>query len=186
MSALEMEIWFPSQQEVTVFLGSSFVDRDERDVAYLSLFSYFAARTSANLGGSPAKRMLGAHLMNISSQGEPAARFPLAENDVALCPPTTRGGRKGFTSTLKPDKRKFFTYKLHGFGMLGKGSEFYAPMAVFAFAAHLFDRHGEDQTFTTALRQVASGVGSATVTDQLGIINQHDVAMAALAVALSN
>jgi len=180
MSAIEMEVWFPSQEEVTVFVETTFVDRDALEAAMLMFFTYFAARSAANLSGSPAQQPLGYNLVSLRNDGGATANGLLAANDVTLTTPTVRGGRKGFKATLHPDKRKFFTYKPQGFGLLGKGADFYAPMAVFAFAAYLFAHYGSNPRFADSLGSVAFRIGAPTATGELGVLNQYDFAMRAL------
>lgn len=176
-----MEIWFPSQEEVTVFAETTFADREGLEAAMLMFFSYFAARTAANLSGSPAQAPLGYSLMKFRVGGTNVANELLAANDVSRTTPTTRAGRKGFRATLHPFKdRNFFKYKPQGFGMLGKGVDFYAPMAVFAFASYLVDHYGANAQFADALCNVAAGIGEPTAIGELGVLNQHEYALRAL------
>ncbi len=177
MSGFDLEIWFPSQEEVSVFMETTFSNDEEPEFGMLGLFSLFAARTSANLKGRAAQHMLGSALLEFRSGGNGHPAGLLAQNDVVLKSPTLHGGRKGFKATFRPNTRKFFTYKSKGFGVMGKGTDFYAPMAVFAFAAYLYDRYGASPSFAGALRNVAEGIGSHTLSGQLGIINQHDIAL---------
>ncbi len=177
MSGFDLEIWFPSQEEVSVFMETTFSSDEGPEFGMLGFFSLFAARTAANLNGSPAQHGLGSALLGFRSGGNGYPAGLLAQSDVVLKSPTVRGGRKGFKATCRPNARKFFTYKPQGFGIMGKGTEFYAPMAVFAFAAYLYDRYGANPSFAGALRNVAEGIGGHTLSGQLGIINQHDIAL---------
>ena len=55
-----------------------------------------------------------------------------------------------------------------------------APMAVFAFAAYLFDHYGSNPRFADSLGSVAFRIGAPTATGELGVLNQYDFAMRAL------
>jgi hypothetical protein len=88
-------------------------------------------------------------------------------------------GRKGFVSEFDPGKARFFAYKPHGFGLLGRGADFYAPMAVFAFLAYLFDENGATEAEKAQVEQAASLIGYSAADGLINVANQHDIALRA-------
>ncbi len=81
ISGFNLEIWFPSQEEVSVFMETTFSSDEEPEFGMLGLFSLFAARTATNLNGSPAQRGLGSALLGFRSGGNGYPAGLLAQND---------------------------------------------------------------------------------------------------------
>jgi hypothetical protein len=65
MNGMNLEIWFPQQDEVTVFLESSFDDADEELFYETSLFALYAARQIVNFRNDQVAQSLAATLMGI-------------------------------------------------------------------------------------------------------------------------
>lgn len=175
---MNLEVWFPQQDEVSVWLESSFTDPDEERMYEAMLFALFAARHLANDGSSSASQMLGQVLFSLDER-EPRAEVLEALSHVKLISPNGRGGRKGFSCEFRPEKRAFFKLHLHGFGLLGKGMDYYAPWATIALLAWLLDRRQEDARYQLALGMAAKMVGAAAVSGQISVRTQSDIAIQA-------
>lgn len=184
MDGMNLEIWFPQQDQVTVFLESSVIDSDEERFHETSFFALFATRQIANLGTDWVGQSLAATLSEIDLD-RPADDALEKLGDVELVTPSTPGGRKGFTAELVPEKRGFFKMHPRGFGMLGKGVSYYAPTSTVAFLAYLLDRRRDDAEYTRALTTTAKMVGHAGAQGAIRVTTSAQVAMQAAAAGWS-
>jgi len=181
MGGARVEVWFPRQEQVSVFLETARPNaEDGRSVAGV-LFTLFASRTLANLGTSLGGEALATFLGGISHNGITGhtPRQLLRDNDVEVIPAGPGKGRKGFVSSFDPNKAKFFSYKPHGFGLLGRGADFYGPMAVFALLAYLFDDNGASDVEKEKVEKAAHLVGRSAADGLINVVNQHEVAASA-------
>ena len=173
---LRLEIWFPQQDEVSVFLESAVVDPDEERFFETHLFTLFAARQLGNLGGSDPGALLLAEALTTLGEGAVRASVQERLGDVRLVPAAPSSGRKGFTAELQPGKRSLFKLKPHGFGLMGRGVGYYAPISVLALLASLLDRRSADEEYQGALGRAATYVGAAAHQGMLGITSQAEIA----------
>jgi hypothetical protein len=182
------EIWFPAQERVSVFLESSVPSGDGGDVADVALSAYFFARMVANLGNSPGCAAMVRFLSQSSSAEdvESTVNRLLRDNDVKRVPPDGGRGRKGFTASLRPDERSFFKCKLHGFGILGRGSDFYAPMAVMALLSATLEKHQGDQKVVGFLAAVTQSIAWAGCQGRINAVSQYEIADQAIAGAANS
>lgn len=180
MDGMNLEIWFPQQDQVTVFLESSVIDSDEERFHETSLFALFATRQIANLGTDWVGQSLAATLSGIDLD-RPADDALEKLGDVELVTPSTPGGRKGFTAELRPEKRGFFKMHPRGFGIMGKGVQYYAPTSTVALLASLLDRRRDDAEYTRALTATAKIVGHTGAQGAIGVTTSAQVAMKAAA-----
>jgi hypothetical protein len=178
---MNLEVWFPQQDEVTVFLESSFPDQDEEQFYETSLFALFAARQIANGRGDAFSSSLAEVLFSINETSPLSHVESQLEGEVRVGSPTSRGGRKGFTAEFRPEKRAFFKLNMHGFGMLGKGVGYYAPTSTLALLCWMLRRRHDDQAYQRALATTAKAVGAAGVSGMISVTSQSQVAMQASA-----
>lgn len=185
MGGINLEIWFQQSNEVTVFLETSFVDSDEEMFYETYLFSLYAARHIANLGADDfAGSSLASVLLSIDTSNPLADVESRLEGEVHIGSPTRdRGGRKGFTAELRPEKRAFFNLKLHGFGLLGKGAGYYAPTSTLALLCWLLRRRKDDPTYQRALGATAENIGLAGTRGMINVASQSEIAMQAAGAA---
>lgn len=176
---MNLEVWFPAQDEVTVFLESSIADADEEQFYETSLFTLFAVRQIANGRGDFASRSLAEVLFSLSEERPFPDVEERLEGEVRVSSPTARGGRKGFSCEFRPDKRAFFKLHMHGFGMLGKGVAYYAPTSTLALLWWLLRRRLDDQNYQRALGTAAKAVGAAGVSGMISVTSQAQIAMQA-------
>jgi hypothetical protein len=187
MNEMNLEIWFPQPDVVTVSLASSAVDEelslelsavDEERMCETMLFALFAARQIANLKKGGTGASLGEVLFSVD-QHHPLPDVEARLGGVRVESPGVRGGGKGFTAELRPDKRGFFKAFPHGFGLLGRGLDYYGPTSVLALLSWLLKRRQDDDEYQGALGFTAKGVGAAGGTGQITVMSQVQVAMTA-------
>jgi hypothetical protein len=183
LNGIDLEVWFPQQDEVTVFLESSITDGEEERLYETMLFALFAARQIANGRGDASSVSLADVLFEID------AHLPLADvesrllGEVRVGSPTSRGGRRGFTAEFRPEKRGFFKLHMHGFGVLGKGVGYYAPASTLALLCWMLRRREDDDVYQRALGMAAKGVGAAGVSGMISVTSQAQIAMQAAGAA---
>lgn len=177
---MNLEVWFPQQNEVSVFLESSVGDPEEEQSLETGLFALYAARQIANLGGDGYSL---AAVLQATDTAEPLSQAEQRLGDVRVTSPRASGGRKGFTVELRPDERAFFKLKAHGFGMMGKGVGYYAPTSTLALLYWLLNRRKDDRTYQRALAAAAENVGIAGSQGLINVTSQADIAMQAAGAA---
>jgi hypothetical protein len=183
MSGMNLEVWFPQQNEVSVFLESSYPDPDEERFYETCLFALYAARQIASLG--PDGDSL-AFVLQTTDTSNPLPQTVERLDEVRLVAPRWAGrggGRKGFTCELRPDKRAFFKLHLHGFGMMGRGVSYYAPTSTLALLYWLLDRRKDDPLYQRALAATAENVGILGMQGSITVTSQAPLAMEAATAA---
>ncbi len=134
---MNLEIWFPQQNEVTVFLESSITDDDEERFYESAVFALYAARQIANLRDEGMSLAL---VLQSTDTSSPLKQTKERLDDVRVLSPTGGdSGRKGFSAKFRPEKRAYFKLHLHGFGMTGRGVD-----GLTAEAERACDEHGID------------------------------------------
>jgi hypothetical protein len=169
MNGMNLEVWFPQQNHVTVFLESSFADPGEESAVEVHLFAHYACRQIANLGGEPT---LCAALAGVDP-AEPLVSVEQMLDDVTVSSPQTRGGARGFTAEFRPGPR--FKLKGHGFGLMGKGVGYYAPTSTLALLCWLLRRR-DHAAYRTALAATAATIGELGMGGMITVRSQGDAA----------
>ncbi|HZT17071.1 MAG TPA: hypothetical protein VFA19_14115 [Gaiellaceae bacterium] len=178
---MNLEVWFPQQNEVSVFLESSIGDPDEEQFYETCLFGLYAARQIANLGREGGSL---AFVLQTTDTLNPLAQTLERLDEVRVGSPRhSGGGRKGFTCQLRPEKRAFFKLDAHGFGMLGKGAGYYAPTSTLALLYWLLERRKDDPVYQRALAATAENVGILGMRGQITVTTQAPLAMEATTAA---
>jgi hypothetical protein len=178
---MNLEVWFPQQNEVSVVLESSILDPDEEQFYETSLFALYAARQIANLGREGGSL---AFVLQTTDTSNPLEQAKERLDEVRVVSPlVSRGGRKGFTCELRPDKRAFFKLNAHGFGMMGRGAGYYAPTSTLALFYWLLNQRKDDATYQRALAATAENVGILGMRGQISVTTQAPLAMEAAAAA---
>jgi hypothetical protein len=181
VEGFDLEIWFPDQDRVSVFLESSFADEEDEEMHEVMLFALFAARQIANFGGDATAQSLSWALTALDEDAPLRSAMEKLDG-VALVPPSSGGGRKGFKAEYRLSKRGFFKVKPKGFGMLGSGVGYYAPTSTIALLAYLLGRRESSQA-RRALALAANFVGMAGLSGEIGARSQAHVAMQAASAA---
>jgi hypothetical protein len=178
---MNLEVWFPQQDEASVFLESSFTDPDEEQFHETALFALYAARQLANLRGEGASL---AFVLQTTDTRNPLAQAKERLGEVRVVSPRHQGaGRKGFTCELRPDKRGFFKLHQHGFGIMRRGVGYYAPTSTLALLSWLLDRRKDNSVYQRALSATAENVGILGMQGAITITSQAALAMQATAAA---
>ena len=180
-SGINLEVWFPQQDVVTVLLESSLSDADDERFFETSVFALFAARQISSTGGFTGSSL--SEVLFSFSETNPVIGVEsyLAEMEVQVGSPSGRGGHKGFTAEFRPEERNFFKLHGHGFGMLGKGVDYYAPTSTVALLWWLLRHRQDDQAYQRALGTTAKAVGAAGVSGMISVRSNAQIAMQAAA-----
>jgi hypothetical protein len=173
---MNLEVWFPQQDEVSIFLESSISDSEQEPFHEIALFALFASRQIANLGGIGASL---AYVLQTTDTLAPLRQVEERLDDVRVVSPVSRGGRKGFTAEYRPDKRAFFKMHASGFGILGRGVDYYAPTSTLALLYWLLKRRADDPIYQRALAAAAENVGIAGTQGMIGVRSSAPVALQA-------
>ena len=178
-----LEIWFPSPEEVSVFIETPASNAQAREVIESSLFAAYAARQLVNLRKGVSSEMLASTLASLEHP-ESDDDIPEQLGDTRIVAPSPRRGRKGFEATVAlKDGIPLITLHPRGFGMLGRGVDFYAPTSTLALYLHLLRRMSPEGRFV--LVETAKTVGSFAITGKLALTSQAQVAGAAVADAVA-
>jgi hypothetical protein len=178
---MNLEIWFPQQNEVSVFLESAIPDPDEEQFYETSLFALYAARQIANLRAEGASL---AFVLQTTDTSNPLAQTRERLDEVRVSSPRgAGGGRKGFTCELRPDRQACFRLHAHGFGMMGRGVGYYAPTSTLALLYWLLARRKADATYQRALAATAENIGILGMRGAITVTSQSPLAMEAAAAA---
>jgi hypothetical protein len=178
-----LEIWYPSMDEVSIFIevpGDGF----ERELTEAKLFAAFAAEMITALGKGAAKEHLCDTLWGLSSVDIADVHM----GALKIVPATPGKGRKGFEGALwiSPHNVRV-KVKPKGFGVLGRGVGFYAPMATFALFLQLHGRQSPRGQFVLVKTAEIIGYlgGAGKLTPGLSAAAAVDSATAELHAALS-
>jgi hypothetical protein len=174
---MNLEIWFPQQDEASVFLESSIADADEEGFHETVLFALYAARQIANLRHSAPSLI---EVLRSTDTSNPLIQAQLRLEGISVRSPGIGSqGRKGFTAELRPNKRNAFKMKPHGFGMTGAGVDYYAPTSTLALLYWLLERRKDDSRYQRALSATAENIGIAGSQGSIGVTTQVPIAMQA-------
>jgi hypothetical protein len=180
---MNLEVWFPQQEEVTVFLESTFSDLEEERFSEIWLFALYAARQIASTGGATASSLSG--VLGTIDEQAPLVQVEQLLGDVVVTSPTQGGGRRGFTAELRPDRRGFFKLHARGFGLMGQGVGYYAPTSTLALLTWLLRRRVDDPSYQLALATAAQCIGYNGGRGEITLTSQAEVAMQAVKDGLS-
>jgi hypothetical protein len=179
MNGMSLEIWIPRQGEVTVVLESTFPDQDDEQRFETSLFAHYVARQLATtLKNKGVLYFTLADALITLDEDDPLADVEDQLSGVRVASPSTRGGRKGFTAELRPEKDgAFFELYAHGFRLLGKGVAYYVPTSTLALLAWLLRCRVDNRDYQKALALTARNVGVAASREMLNMSSEAKIAM---------
>ena len=143
MDEARLEIWFPSTEEVSVFVEATETG-PEREVTEAAFFAAYAARQIADFRNDATAQSLSRVLFDQEQLGadEPA---PTSVGETRLVPPTPDQGRKGFVARFQyQNGLPRIHLKAKGFGVMGRGVPFYGPTSTQALLFHLLGRHSPE------------------------------------------
>lgn len=143
---LHLEIHFHQQEEGSVFLESNIVKNKEEEYAHILLLTNYIWRNLSNLELEPSG-MLNSELAQLSSGGKELLKeINRNSNKPKLVDYKGTKGRKRFTANLDYKSAEYIgNFQLHtkGFGLLGHGISYYAPVSVILLIKYLSKRYIE-------------------------------------------
>jgi hypothetical protein len=189
-----LEIRFPADDEAAVLLSSTGTGEADKQ-AEVVLFCLYATRAISNLRQTDAALAL---IRSLAALGH--ATVEDVREFVQGTGPTTDDGEEITVQFVSPDQassndksfranvryigeetnpRIVFNMKPRGFGLLGKGVDYYAPGSVLVLLYTLLKRREDDETYLIRLARAAGLIGQLAETDKYAFGNQMDVAVAA-------
>lgn len=183
MSAIQFHLgmYFPSQEAATVVVSSPELPAREYLFGSLLMFTNYATRTISNLGKSETADILVRSLASIDL-------VAIAETDtvggvrLSCSEKPPKKYEKSFTSRLDASVSRGvpnikFDYKYSGFGWLGRGLGFYAPLSVLGLVWDNAKRIGSVPGAAAAWAEAASGIAKVYAIGQIGVANQRELAL---------
>jgi len=173
-----LEIHFYQQDEVAVFFENNALGEDE-SFAELLTYALFTARTLVNLNNNPQGIGLIAVLEKIFQDPDEFFRSELGSMPK-IVDYRSNEGRKSLIVTTDYDKntnRVKFWLKTKGFGLLGRGLNYYSPIAVTTLFRYLINRRKEDREFLVSMVSISSTLGTLMYGGNLKMTEQHNVAL---------
>ena len=194
--ALGLSIDFYDEDTAAVMLTSSSTDARLQQLAVL-MFCLFMSRQIVNLGRGPSQS-LRSIFQRLSSIEDLIETKDAVSQQIKLVPQRAQSGKKRFTAELSCSPRfdlegltEFdgnnidlrlremkewgivFSMQPHGFGLLGRGVNYYGPTSVMALLTTLAEKYLEDTAFLHRLTAAASVV---SLREELNIKNQPQIA----------
>jgi hypothetical protein len=172
-SGIRSEIHFHEQDCTSVFTEAS-LPRDYRHVWEIQLFVHFAIRQMLCVGQPAVPLAQGLRYGPKVGTPEFAAEMEV----LRIVPYPGHKGRKYFTlQFVGNDDRKHFAMKAHGFGLMYRGINYYAPMSVMAFLEVLAAEHRDNPDYLAALSCAASLCGFVHLNNEIRVDNQEKLAV---------
>lgn len=170
-----LAIHFHQQDEASVFLENTANDREEK-FGEILLFCLFALRTMSNFGNQPTAGQIAMLLSQMNGELKNFIKHEDLDSPRLIDYPGTQG-RKKFIVTLNASDDNFsFKYKPKGFGILGKGINYYAPNAIFLLLRYLVNRRLKDKEFIKGLEKAATQCGEVFNNGNLAMSNEIQIA----------
>jgi hypothetical protein len=173
---MRLEIDYHQQDQASLFLESSNSNQEEL-FGEILLFCCFTLRVLVNLGQSQVASSLATLLLRIEKNLSNINEFD-GPDWPEIVEYKGTSGRKQFIANLKYSDNSFnFNLDTKGFGLLGRGIDYYAPNSVFLLLKYLAKRRFEDKNYITNLAQAAIQCGQVFYSGRLTVINQSQVAL---------
>jgi hypothetical protein len=181
----QLGVYFPSREAATIVVSSNQLPAREHLFGCLLTFTNYAMRTLSNLGKSEITDGLASSLAGMTE----AHLLAIAKTDtlggVRLTSSTEvpKGYDKAFTCHLNASvdrgvPRLRFDYSYTGFGWLGRGLGFYAPMSVLALLWNNAKHVGHLPGVAAMWAEAASGIARLHYAGKIGLGNQRELALA--------
>lgn len=163
---------FYDRQRVAVRCTTSF---DDRALGELSLWCLFCLRTLGNLGRSQASQQLAEILLH-----NPSDIWMFVGDDFSNRPESVHyegDAKRRFTAQFEIAEKPHFDYQALGFGFLGWGLGYYAPLACAFFAKELLRQRRKDDAYASKLKKIGRRLAAVDV----GVANQVPIFMSIMA-----
>jgi hypothetical protein len=179
--AARLEIHFHDQERVSVILETT--GGPDEKFGELTLFAAYACRQLSSLGRGETSIQL-ASLLDAAGSDLEALIGYRNQAGARLVDYAGAPGRKRFESRLRLTDEKYrFDMHAKGFGILGRGAGYYAPVSVSLLLQYLVERRLLDREFLGALALVTQNCARAFVTRELTIPSQSRVSLSAATLA---
>ncbi len=175
--ASDAEIYFYEQETISIFF-ESFASGDHEKLGEIALSVLYTLRMISNLGANNEVTYdLGMMLLKIPSDIEKIASGNEL-TDFQLIQYPGHKGRKYFTAMVRmDDKGVNFDFKAKGFGLFGKGLNYYGPISVFALIRYLATKRADDEEYLNSLARSISRCGYLRKNDKITLTNQTQLAI---------
>ena len=177
MISTRLELHFYQQDEAAVFFENTGHGNEELLGEYLT-YGLFVARTLTNLGNSESG---GGLILVLEKMFQNPDEFLSSElgQMPKLVDYKGHGGRKIITSTMDYDEstsRVKYDVKYKGFGLLGRGTNYYAPISVTSLFRYLINKRNGDRGYLGDLVSLGSTLGTMMWSGNLPLLKHHDMA----------
>jgi len=165
--ASSADITFYSQEKASVFIEST---EPRASRAELRIFVHYVVRQYANFGTRDGTTAQLGYVMNAIGYEPGDETVRRVTDGVDVVPAQRAKGRKGFDISLSDAGH--VVVKPYGFGIIGRGIGYYAPVSVLVLVKHLWAERHDDTAFVNGLIFAAvqlatiGGIGTATPTNQ--------------------
>jgi hypothetical protein len=174
--AVNGELHFHEQEVLSIFHETNVSGRDEQ-FAELVFAGAFAIRSMSNLGVHDVTDALGQQLQLLGPLIDESPRAILTLRPQIVQYPGN-AGRKRFIAKLRLTTTQMkLDYAAKGFGFLAKGVGYYVPAAVSSLFRYFASRRLEDDSYLTALANVAAGCGQLQLQRQIRLTNHPQLVM---------
>lgn len=180
--AANLEIHFHDQERVSVILETN--GGEYELLGELFLFTAFACRQLVNLGRGKIGDSLAQILIGSSTNLEVLVNYKDSSGAYLVEYVGFPGRRIYEAKIILAGERYSFTMNPKGFGILGRGQEYYAPSSAFLLLQYFAKRRLNDPGFIDALGNAALGCGRCFLSNELTVISQNKMTNLIVAGAL--
>jgi hypothetical protein len=183
MTGANLDIGFRRRDEISVRLESTAAADVLRQVEIL-LFCLYASRQAANLGSGVGGDALSLGAVLLNAGEAPRSFLEDGARAMRVVPAPPAPGGKRYRASLRwgelEDPASIrFKLSLVGFGAIGRGSGYYAPVSVLALLFFLLNERSTDDAYVAGLAAAARHLGS--MFPYVGVPNQVALAFDAAA-----
>jgi hypothetical protein len=165
------ELHFHKQDQLSVYLESNSSNELEK-VGEIGLLTMFALRILSNLGQSQEADSVARFLFRFEECGIVAETGGPTGGLELIGYPGYEGRYRFYGSFELRDQEIRFDMEPKGFGVLGTGLGYYAPMAVLGLCRHLATKRSSDGDYLRRLRVATCACGVAHIRREIGLANQ--------------
>jgi hypothetical protein len=161
---------FFSHNEASVVAKTN-ASQENQESAYLLLFAWFSLRILSLIHGDY-RQILIKNLYEIGEGMQPNKK--IKDYGVNIVEITEQKEKKGFSFRLDIGNAGYKPHnKPYGFGLLGRGTNYYAPMAVLILAAHLVDCNKDNQKFIKAIKSASKRIALWALDNKVSIKDEQ-------------
>jgi len=174
--AVNSELNFHEQEVLSIFCETNVSGRDEQ-FAELVFAGAFAIRSMSNLGVHDVTDALGQQLQLLAQLIDESPNEILSRKPRIVEYPG-HAGRKRFVANLRLNATQMkLDYAAKGFGFLAKGVGYYVPAAVSSLFRYFASRRIEEDSYLTAMANVAAGCGQLQLQRQIQVTNHPQLVL---------